>query len=100
MARYFRNLVLPPTATHDYNGDGKSDIVWRDTTSGVTAAWMMNGVQVLSSGGFGTVPNTWSIVGQRDFDSDGNYHLLWRDTSDNTAIWFLNGATVSSTASL
>ena len=100
MARYFRNLVLPPTATHDYNGDGKSDIIWRDTTGGPTSAWIMNGAQVLSSGGLGTVPNTWSIVGQRDFDGDGKYDLLWRDTSGNTAMWFLNGATVSSTGSL
>jgi phospholipase/lecithinase/hemolysin len=100
MARYFRNLVLPPTATHDYNGDGKSDIIWRDTISGATAAWMMNGGQVLSSGGFGIVPNAWSIVGQRDFNGDGKYDLLWRDTSGNTVIWFLNGATVTSTGSL
>ena len=24
--------------------------------------------------------------------------LLWRDTSGNTAMWFMNGATISSTA--
>jgi len=39
------------TATHDYDGDAKSDIAWRDTT-GNTAVWMMNGAQVASSGGF------------------------------------------------
>jgi outer membrane lipase/esterase len=31
MARFFRNVLVPWTVTHDNNGDGKSDIVWRDT---------------------------------------------------------------------
>jgi hypothetical protein len=85
--------------THDNNDDGKSDIMFRDT-SGNVALWLMNGGSVLSSGGLGAVPSTWSVVGQRDFNGDGKYDLLWRDTSGNTAIWFMNGLTVASTASL
>jgi hypothetical protein len=42
MSRYFRNLVVPWAAVHDFNGDGKSDIVWRDT-GGDIAIWEMNG---------------------------------------------------------
>jgi hypothetical protein len=61
-----------PSTTHDFNGDGTSDIAWRDTV-GNTAMWMMNGAQVSSSGGAGAVPTAWSIVGQRDFDGDGRY---------------------------
>jgi hypothetical protein len=89
----------PSNTAHDFNGDGKSDIAWRDT-SGNTALWLMNGGSVLSSGGLGAVPTTWSIVGQRDFNGDGKADLLWRDTSGNTAMWFLNGAQVSSSAGL
>ena len=89
------NVNATATATHDFNGDGKSDIVWRDNT-GVTAMWLMNGLSVLSSGGFGTVPTAFSLVGQRDFDGDGNADLLWRDTSGNTSMWFMSGTTVSS----
>jgi phospholipase C len=76
--------------THDFNGDGKSDIALRDN-SGNTAIWYMNGANVLSASVFGLVPTTWSIVGQRDFDGDGKADLLWRDTSGNTSIWFMNG---------
>jgi poly(3-hydroxybutyrate) depolymerase len=83
------------TSTHDFNGDGKSDIAWRDM-SGNIAIWLMNGATVLSSGAIGTVPTTWSIVGQRDFNGDGMADLLWRDSSGNTAIWFMNGTAVSS----
>ena len=78
------------TRTHDFNGDGKSDIVWRDS-SGNVAFWLMNGATMSSSGGVGGVPATWSIVGQRDFNGDGKADLLWRDTSGNTAMWFMNG---------
>jgi phospholipase C len=77
--------------THDFNGDGKSDIAWRDTSSGNTMLWYMNGTRLLSSSMLGTVPTTWTIVGQRDFDGDGKADLLWRDTSGNVAIWFMNG---------
>ncbi|MCC7346785.1 MAG: hypothetical protein IT538_05240, partial [Variibacter sp.] len=34
-----------PAATHDFNGDGKSDILWRHS-SGQVAMWLMNGVSV------------------------------------------------------
>ena len=60
----------------------------------------MNGAAVSSTGGFGGVPSTWSIVGQRDFNGDGMADLLWHDTSGNTAIWFMNGAAVSSAVSV
>jgi hypothetical protein len=85
------------TNTHDFNADGMSDIAWRDN-GGNTAVWLMKGATVMSSGGFGAVPTSWSIVGQRDFDGDGSTDLLWRDSSGNTAIWFMNGAQIKSTA--
>jgi FG-GAP-like repeat len=84
---------------HNFNGDGKSDILWRQT-DGTTAIWLMNGAQVTQSGSLGTVGTSWQIVGQRDFDSDGKSDLLWRDTSGNTAIWFMNGTTVASTGAV
>ncbi len=82
----------PPPSTHDFNGNGKSDILWRDA-SGTVAMWMMDGAVLalsipLSSP---TRDNTWSIVGQRDFDRDGKADLLWRKTNGNLERWFLNG---------
>jgi hypothetical protein len=103
MARFFRNVLVPWTVTHDNNGDGKSDIVWRDT-GGNIAVWLMNGATVSAGAGLGNAPGAWSIVGQRDYNSDGTNDLLWRDTSGNTAIWFLGpngtGIKITGTASL
>jgi hypothetical protein len=87
------------TVTHDFNTDGRSDIVWRDGT-GDTAMWLMDGTQALQSAAIATLATTWSLVGQRDFNGDGNADFLWRDGSGNTAIWFLDGVQVVSTGSL
>jgi hypothetical protein len=83
--------------TGDFNGDGKSDILWQDT-SGNVAMWFMDGAQVIGSAGVGTVPNVWSIVGTGDFDGDGKSDILWHDTSGNVAIWFMNGVQVTQSA--
>jgi hypothetical protein len=83
-----------PAATHDFNGDGKSDIAWHVNANGATTAWLMNGGQILQLAPTWTVPPTYSIVGQRDFDGDGNSDILWRDTSGNVVIWFMNGTQV------
>ena len=77
-------------AAHDFNGDGKSDIAWRDT-AGTVALWLMNGTQVLQTGVIGNLPNVWAIVGQRDLSGDGNADFLWRDTTGDVSIWLMNG---------
>jgi VCBS repeat protein len=94
---YPHPLVIGSVAAHDFDGDGKSDIAWRDT-SGNTAVWLMNGAQLAQSAGIGTAPTTWSVVGQRDFDGDGKHDWIWRDNGGNVAIWFLNGAQIRQSA--
>jgi subtilisin family serine protease len=84
---------------HDFDGNGRSDILWRDG-SGTTAVWLMNGAALASSGSLGTITTAWQIVGQRDFNGDGKADLLWRDGSGNVAMWFMNGTAVSSSAAV
>jgi probable HAF family extracellular repeat protein len=88
-----------PTSTHDYNGDGKSDIAWRNT-NGDVAIWLMNGTQTLSAPDIGNVATSWSIVGQRQFNNSGYADLIWRNTNGDLAIWFMNGTQVVSTPGL
>jgi len=40
-------LTWAIVGTGDFNGDGKSDILWRDS-SGNVAMWFMNGTQITS----------------------------------------------------
>ena len=93
------SCLADKTATHDFNGDGFSDILWRDT-SGNVAIWEMNGTTVLNAATsfVANVPGTWSIVGTGDFNGDGKSDILWHDTSGNVAIWEMNGTTILNAA--
>ena len=93
------NVLCGLTATHDFNGDLKSDILWRDT-SGNVGMWLMNGPSISQTGVLGNVSSNWSIVGQRDFNGDGNADILWRDTSGNVGMWLMNGTSIQQTAVL
>jgi hypothetical protein len=92
------NAGLGPAA-HDFNGDGKSDILWRDG-GGNVALWLMNDSSVMSNTLIGNIPTSWSVVGQRDFDGDGKHDILWRDGGGNVAVWLMNGSTLSSAATI
>ena len=74
--------------THDFNADGKSDILWRDAY-GDGAIWEMSGGTILGSASLGNVPTNWSLVGTRDFNGDGFPDLLWRDTAGDVWVWLM-----------
>src|SRR5208282_3442805 len=90
-----RNWSGPPlTATHDFNGDGYSDIAWRGPTGDV-AIWLMNGTQILSTADFGTIPTSWTIVGTSAYHASTGYaELFWRNTNGDVAIWQINGSQI------
>ena len=46
--------------TGDYDGDGKSDILWLDT-SGNVGVWFMDGTTFLQGFAFGNVGANWSV---------------------------------------
>src|SRR5260370_27302994 len=73
--------------TGDFNGDGKCDILWRDT-SGNIAIWEMNGTTVLNpnTAGVGKVTTTLSIVGTRALQPDGKRGTLLRDTNGEVSL--------------
>ena len=51
--------------TGDFNGDGKSDILWRDT-SGNVAIWEMNGTAIFNQATSFVVKCCRQLVGRRD----------------------------------
>src|SRR5258708_19048992 len=83
----------------DFNGDGKSDILWHNSATGSNSIWLMNGTTI--SGGatnLATVTDlNWRIAGSGDFDGDGKSDILWRHgATGEISIWFMNGATILS----
>jgi hypothetical protein len=47
--------------TGDFNGNGKSDIVWTNNSTGARSIWFMNGGVLASSTNLGTVATTFQI---------------------------------------
>jgi hypothetical protein len=81
----------------DFNGDGKADILWRDSSGGV-GIWFMDGLSIASSGFVGDSPPSATIAGVGDFDADGKADILWRDLLGGVGIWFMDGLTIRSSA--
>ena len=100
-------VAIKPDATWsvagigDFNGDGNSDILWRNS-NGSLAVWLMNGSTITSSAnvtfnGAALAPDaSWHVVEIGDFSGDGNTDILWRNDSGAMAEWLMNGATVVS----
>ena len=83
----------------DFNGDGKTDLLFlNDTTHGV-AIWQMNGTQVAAAAQVGTITDGWHFADTGDFNGDGKTDLFFlNDTTHGTAIWQMNGTQVASAA--
>ena len=87
--------------TADFNGDGKGDLLWRDSGTGAVAIWLMNGVQIAKSGNLGVVSTNWGVAGTGDFNGDGKSDVLWRNISTGaTAIWLINGLQILQTGTI
>lgn len=71
----------------DFNGDGRSDVPWRNATTGATALW--NGAQYAERLPITRVTNlAWRPAGVGDLDGDGLADLVWRQQdSGRNAIW-------------
>jgi uncharacterized delta-60 repeat protein len=88
-------------AAADFNLDGKVDIVWRNSISGLDLIWYLggtNGTTYQSEQSIVSVadPN-WDIVGSGDFNQDGESDLLWRNSvSGQNQVWALGGTTTRS----
>ncbi len=80
------------TGNFDGDPDGRSDILWRNTSTGQVFIWLMNGTQRVGEGSPGTAGQAWQIAGTGDFDGDGRLDILWRHTvSGHVFVWFVDG---------
>jgi alpha-tubulin suppressor-like RCC1 family protein len=80
--------------TGDYNGDRKSDILWRHKTNGELWVWLMDGATVVSSTYVTTVAPGYAVVGSGDLNADGKADIVWRHkTGGDVWVWLMNGAT-------
>jgi hypothetical protein len=75
--------------TGDFNGDGRSDILWRHD-SGLIVDWLgqPNGSLRDNGSSFLVNPgNQWQVAGTGDFNGDGRTDILWRHDSGVVVDW-------------
>jgi Ca2+-binding RTX toxin-like protein len=95
-ANIINRFAAAPISAADFNGDGKSDILWRNTNSGEAYIYQMNGLTVPNEGSVRTVSSDWQIAGTGDFNGDNKSDILWRNTnSGETYIYQMNGFAVA-----
>jgi hypothetical protein len=85
--------IFPSKA--DFNGDGKSDILWQNNSTGARVIWFMNGTSLISTVNFATLGTSWNIVGSEDFNGDLNSDILWQNSvTGQRVIWLMNGTSL------
>ncbi|MGE7415836.1 FG-GAP-like repeat-containing protein [Methylobacterium tarhaniae] len=90
------NFSLP--ADHDdFSGDGRGDMLWRNTAGSVTA-WITGGSgQVVSTPIIGSIGPEWIDQGTGDLNGDGVSDILWRDSAGHINAWLMgNGSRIAS----
>src|SRR5438552_12595324 len=76
----------------DFDGDGRADILWRNSSTGENYIWLMNGLSTASQGSVNFVDPAWQVKGIGDFDGDGKADILWRNSSTGeNYLYLMNG---------
>jgi len=89
-----------PLATGDFDGDGRTDILWRHTSTGAMSMTLLG-----ASGSTPTAravavawsyrqPTSWVAAAVTDFGVDGRADILWRDTTTGALELWTMGAQV------
>jgi ELWxxDGT repeat protein len=81
----------------DFNGDGRSDLLWRQAGTGATFLWMMSGSETAAGTGYAAAQadERWQLQRVGDFDGDGKADLLWRNVGGPDVgalfVWLMDG---------
>ena len=82
VAVVFRSVL----ARSDFNGDGLSDILWRNISNGANTIWKSANATLLQAVTSASQPL--QVAGTGDFNADGITDILWRNTATGAnVIW-------------
>ena len=84
-------VAIVPKVRHDFNADGKSDLLWRNVSGGGNIIW--RSASSASQQATATVSDLgWKVVGVADFDHDGQADILWRHASSGANTMWLGAS--------
>jgi hypothetical protein len=83
----------------DFDGDGKADIAWRNSSTGENYLYPMDGTAIKPSEGYlrTVADQSWQIAAVGDYDGDGKSDLFWRNSSTGeNYLYPMDGTTIKS----
>ena len=82
-------VLAASAATHnDFDGNGRSDLLWRNAENGLNVIWP-NAVSTWARSLKPVSNLDWRIAGCGDFDGDQHADILWRNRATGaTVIWY------------
>ncbi len=87
-------FFVPITPIYDFDGNGKSDVLWRNTKNGGIYIWLMNATQIV--GGDYVVEGItekWDIKGVADFNGDGKSDIIWQHKDEGDVYMYIMDGT-------
>jgi hypothetical protein len=79
-------------AIGDFDGDGDSDIMWREL-GGQVVTWELENGQYYANHSIAMTSTGWEIVDAADFDADGDSDVLWRHRDGAVVTWEMESGT-------
>ncbi|MBV9550597.1 MAG: VCBS repeat-containing protein, partial [Alphaproteobacteria bacterium] len=86
-------------AAGDFNGDGKSDILWQNSVNKSVEVTLMDGASATDMAMWMGTTNL-TAIGTGDFNGDGKSDILFQNTAGQAVIWYMNGDVRSGTKTI
>ena len=80
----------------DFDGDGMSDILWRNSANGQNWLYTMDGAVIETTNYINTISNLdWKFVGTGDYDNDGDSDIVLRNSATGQNwLYQMDGSTI------
>lgn len=85
----------------DYDGDGRADLLMRNSETGHWHVYLLNGNTIKSDGPLNLSRSlAWEVQSNGDYDGDGKGDVLIRNTNGRWYIYFLDGLNIKGNAKI
>ncbi len=73
----------------DFDGNGKSDLLFENPDTGGVWEWRLDGTSIISQGAVDVGDKSYHLLGSADFDGNGTGDLLWRNDAGFVYEWLM-----------
>jgi subtilisin family serine protease len=93
---------IPRRLRGDFDFDGRTEVLWRNSTTGANTMWFMDGINLRRSNSAPTVADTnWTVAGIGDVSGEGQSDIVWQNkVTHQNVVWLMDGPEVVVSASL